>query len=112
MTIENLSRPTTALRLKDLQLGIELVIEALEQERGARDRIATRYGIQKSVITDCVHRIESYFGVNLFAGTARIAVTAAGRELAKRGPSVFDALEELEQGLRDAETNAHVSSSS
>lgn len=46
------------MRLTDLETTIELLVEANANVDGARDRIAARYAIQKSVITDRVKRTE------------------------------------------------------
>lgn len=91
-----------SLRLKDLQLVTELLAEAVEREARARERIANRYGIQKSVITDAVGRIERFFGVEMFCGPQRKTPTAAGRQVARWGPRLLSEIEYFAEMLRDA----------
>ena len=91
-----------SIRLKDLQLTAELLAEAVAQENGARDRIAERYGIRKSVITDRVRRMERFFSVDLFTGPQRKTPTAAGRLMAKHGPKLIGEVERFVGILRDA----------
>ena len=79
----------SSLRLKDLSLTAELLVAAVEQQDGARERIASKHGIRKSVITNRVARIEKFFGVALFTGPQRKTPTAAGRTMAKYGPSLI-----------------------
>jgi DNA-binding transcriptional LysR family regulator len=90
-----------SMRLKDLQLTSELLAEAVAQENGARERIAERYGIQKSVITNRVKRIEQFFGVNLFEGPQRKTPTSAGKWMAKYGPEIVTEIEQFAERLRD-----------
>jgi DNA-binding transcriptional LysR family regulator len=92
----------TSMRLKDLHLTAELLAEAVAQENGARDRIAERYGIRKSVITDRVRRMERFFSVDLFTGPQRKTPTAAGRLMAKHGPKLIGEVERFVGILRDA----------
>lgn len=91
------------LRLTDLRFVIELVIEAVEQEKGARDRIAERHGVRKSVITNRVDRIQAFLGLDLFTGPQRLTLTAAGCELAKRGPQFLIMMKDFVGMLHDAE---------
>lgn len=93
-------------RLKDLHLTIELLVDAVAEEQGARDRIAQRHRISKSVITDRVKRIETFFSVSLFGGPQRKMPTAAGRLLARRGPQFLKEMEAFSEMLRDAEEDA------
>lgn len=90
------------MRLKDLQLTVELLVEAAAQESGARERIAERHGIQKSVITDRVRRIEQFFGVPLFGGPQRKSPTAAGLKMARHGEQLIDEISHFARILRDA----------
>lgn len=90
------------MRLKDLQLTSELLAEAVAQENGARERIAEKHGIQKSVITDRVRRIEQFFGVNLFEGPQRKTPTGAGKWMADYGPKIVIEIEEFAERLREA----------
>lgn len=92
------------MRLKDLQLTTELLAEAVANERGARERVARRHGIQKSVITDRVARIEQFFGVALLGGPQRKTPTAAGQMMARYGPRLLDEIGHFAamlQGCRD-----------
>ncbi|MBD8653656.1 LysR family transcriptional regulator [Rhizobium sp. CFBP 13726] len=73
------------MRLTDLETTIELLVEANANVDGARDRIAARYAIQKSVITDRVKRTEEFFGAELFGGPQRKEPTRAGKFVARRG---------------------------
>jgi DNA-binding transcriptional LysR family regulator len=91
-----------SMRLKDLRLASELLAEAVAQENGARERVAERYGIQKSVITDRVRRIEKFFGVDLFKGTQRKTPTRAGEKMAKYGPMLISEIEDCAVMLRRA----------
>ena len=91
-----------SMRLKDLQLTAELLAEAVAQENGARERIAERYGIQKSVITDRVRRMERFFSVDLFTGPQRKTPTASGRLMAKYGPMLIGEIERFVGILRGA----------
>ena len=90
------------MRLKDLRLATELLVEAVGQENGARERVAKRYGIQKSVITNRVQRIEEFFGVDFFKGAQRRTPTKAGEKMAKFGPKLIDAFEHCAVMLRRA----------
>lgn len=91
-----------SMRLKDLQLTADLLSEAAKQENGARERVAEKYGITKSVITDRVGRIESFFGVALFTGPQRKTPTAAGQMMARYGPCLVEEIEAFSNMLRDA----------
>lgn len=91
-----------SMRLKDLQLTAELLLEAVQQENGARERVAERHGIRKSVITDRVSRMERFFGVDLFTGPQRKTPTEAGRLMAKYGPRLIEEIEHFAEILRDA----------
>lgn len=92
----------SSMRLKDLQLTAELLSEAVAQETGARERLAERHGIQKSVITDRVRRMERFFGVELFTGPQRKSPTEAGRLMAKYGPKLIEEIEHFAEILRAA----------
>jgi hypothetical protein len=91
-----------SMRLKDLRLASELLAEAVKQENGARERIAERYCIQKSVITDRVKRMEQFFNVKLFTGAQRKTPTEAGKVMAVRGPQLMGVIELFTTMLRDA----------
>ncbi len=92
-------------RLADMRFVIELLVEACAQEKGARERLATKYGIRKSVITDRVARIETFVGVPLFTGPQRRTPTGAGRALAHRGPQFLDMVTHFVGMLHDAEAD-------
>jgi DNA-binding transcriptional LysR family regulator len=94
---------TESMRLSDFRLATDLLIEAVDQEHGARDRIAERYGIRKSVISNQVERIELFFDVKLFTGPQRKTPTAAGRVLATHGPRLLKMVEDFGGMLRDAQ---------
>jgi hypothetical protein len=89
------------MRLTDLRLTVELLVDADERPDGARDRLAARKEIQKSVITDRVKRIENFFGVPLFGGPQRIELTKAGRFMARYGPRLISEIEDFSQMIRD-----------
>lgn len=97
-----MTKDMTDMRLKDLQLAAELLAEAVKLEDGARERVATRHGIQKSVITDRVGRIERLFGVTLFTGPQRKTPTAAGRLMARYGPTLLEEIGHFGAILQDA----------
>lgn len=90
------------MRLKDLQLTAELLSEAVKRENGARERVAERHGIRKSVITDRVRRMERFFGVDLFTGPQRKTPTEAGKLMAKYGPRLIEEIEHFAEILRSA----------
>lgn len=92
---------TSHMRLLDLRLTVELLVEATLTVDGARDRVAARHGIQKSVITDRVRRIENFFDVELFGGTQRKEPTKAGRFMARYGPRLISEIEDFSQMIRD-----------
>lgn len=77
------------MRLTDLQTTIELLVEAHANVDGARDRVAARHSIQKSVITDRVRRTEEFLGAELFGGPQRKEPTRAGKFVARRGPQLL-----------------------
>lgn len=89
------------MRLLDLRLTVEVLVEAASNVDGARDRVAARHGIQKSVITDRVGRIETFFGVALFGGSQRKDPTKAGRFMARYGPRLISEIEDFSQMIRD-----------
>lgn len=89
------------MRLLDLRLTVELLVEANANVDGARDRVAAHHGIQKSVITDRVGRIEKFFDVALFGGTQRKELTKAGRFMARYGPRLIAEIEDFSQMIRD-----------
>ncbi|MGM4990521.1 LysR family transcriptional regulator [Tardiphaga sp. 841_E9_N1_2] len=91
-----------SMRLKDLQLTAELLSEAVAHENGARERVAERHGIQKSVITDRVRRMERFFEVKLFTGPQRKTPTAAGRKMAQYGPKLMEEIGHFAAILREA----------
>jgi DNA-binding transcriptional LysR family regulator len=91
-----------SMRLIDLQMTSDLLAEAVAQENGARERIAEKYEIQKSVITDRVRRMERFFGVALFKGPQRKTPTRAGEQMAKYGPRLIEEIEHFAETLRDA----------
>lgn len=95
------SDKTASMRLKDLQLTAELLAEAVEQEDGARERIAKRHGIRKSVITGQIQRMEKSLGVALFTGPQRKTPTAAGRMMARHGPRLIEEIGHFGAMLRD-----------
>ncbi|WP_445491047.1 LysR family transcriptional regulator [Rhodopseudomonas sp. RCAM05734] len=97
-----------SMRLKDFQLTAELLSEAVAQEDGARERVAERHGIQKSVITDRVRRMERFFEVKLFTGPQRKTPTAAGRKMARYGPRLIDEIGHFADILRDAQKDDEV----
>lgn len=90
------------MRLKDLRLTTELLVEAVANERGARERIADRHGIQKSVITDRVGRIEQFFGIALFDGPQRKSPTNAGKMMARYGPRLLEEIGHFGAMLQEA----------
>ena len=94
--------PGSSFRLKDLRLTVELLVEAVGREDGARERVATRHGVQKSVLTDAVRRMEQFFRVSLFEGPQRKSPTSAGRKMAAYGPRVLDEFEIFSSMLLDA----------
>jgi len=94
--------PSAEMRLKDLQLTAELLVEAVANEHGARERIAERHGIHKSVITDRVGRMEQFFGVAFFTGPQRKSPTAAGKMMARYGPRLIEEIEHFGAMLREA----------
>ena len=102
MTSGETEADKASMRLKDLQLTSELLAEAVAQENGARERIAERYGLQKSVITDRVRRMERLFGVDLFKGPQRKTPTRAGEQMAKYGPRLIEEIGHFAEMLRDA----------
>jgi DNA-binding transcriptional LysR family regulator len=91
-----------SMRLKDLLLTSELLAEAVAQENGARERIAQKYEIQKSVITDRVRRMEQFFNVELFTGAQRKTPTEAGKVMAEYGPQLIGVIEHFAEMLREA----------
>lgn len=102
MKNEETKADKASMRLKDLLLTSELLAEAVKQENGARERIAERYDIQKSVITDRVRRMEQVFKVELFTGIQRKTPTEAGKVMAEYGPQLIGAIEHFAGMLRDA----------
>ncbi|HDZ72259.1 MAG TPA: LysR family transcriptional regulator [Aurantimonas coralicida] len=90
-------------RLSDFRFVTELLAEAQTREDGARDRIAKKHGIQKSVITGRVGRIEKFLGTTLFSGPQRKSPTAAGRELATRGPQFLRMVEDFVAMIGDVD---------
>jgi len=89
------------MRLLDLRLTVEVLVEAVANVDGARDRVAARHEIQKSVITDRVGRIETFFGVALFGGPQRKDPTKAGHYMARYGPLLISEIEYFSQMIRD-----------
>ena len=102
MKEKTIASSTESMRLIDLQLTTELLVEAVANEHGARERVAERHGIRKSVITDRVGRMEEFFGVALFTGPQRKSPTAAGRLMARYGPKLLDEIDHFAGILRDA----------
>lgn len=90
------------MRLKDLQLTAELLVEAVANEHGARERVAERHSIQKSVITDRIGRVEQFFGVALFDGPQRKSPTAAGKMMARYGPRLLEQIGHFGALLQEA----------
>lgn len=78
-----------SVRLTDLETTIELLVEAHANVDGARERVAIRNTIQKSVITDRVRRTEEFFAAALFGGPQRKTPTRAGKFVARRGPQLL-----------------------
>lgn len=93
---------TASIRLKDLRLAAELLAEAVEQEDGARGRVAKRHDIHKSVITDGIARIERFFEVVLFSGPQRKTPTAAGKLMARYGPRLIEEIGDFAKILQNA----------
>lgn len=93
---------TESMRLIDLQTTVELMVEAVAIEHGARERVAERHRIQKSVITNRVGRMEEFFGVALFTGPQRKTPTAAGKLMARYGPKLLEEIDHFAGMLRDA----------
>lgn len=90
------------MRLTDLRLTVELLVEADAEPDGARDRVAARKDVRKSVITDRVNRIENFFDVSLFGGPQRKELTKAGHFMARYGPKLISEIEDFSQLIRDA----------
>ncbi|UCI29454.1 LysR family transcriptional regulator [Mesorhizobium sp. B4-1-4] len=93
---------TESMRLIDLQTTAEVLAEAVANENGARERVAERRDIRKSVITDRVRRMEEFLGVGLFTGPQRKAPTAAGKMMARYGPKLIEEIDHFAGILRDA----------
>lgn len=89
------------MRLTDLETTIELLVEAHANVDGARDRVAARHSIQKSVITDRVKRTEEYFGADLFSGPQRKEPSRAGRFVALRGPQLLAEIQYFGELVRE-----------
>ncbi|MDW9921185.1 LysR family transcriptional regulator [Sinorhizobium meliloti] len=98
---DNSDAGSPTMRLTDLQLTVDLLVDASVNQDGARDRVAARNGIQKSVITDRVKRIENFFGVSLFGGPQRKEPTKAGHFMARYGPRLISEIEDFSQMIRD-----------
>ncbi|QDM24531.1 LysR family transcriptional regulator [Tardiphaga sp. vice154] len=96
------------MRLTDFELTAELLSEAVRQEDGARDRVADRYGIHKSVITDRVRRMEVFFKVRLFQGPQRKTPTAAGLKMARYGPQLLEEVKHFSYILKVAEKDDEI----
>lgn len=109
MASQSGEEPSRDMRLKDLQLTTELLIEAVANERGARERIADLHEIQKSVITDRVGRIEQFFGVALFGGPQRKRPTAAGVLMAEYGPRLLAEIDHFTAMLQEARDRSAIS---
>ncbi|WP_245443701.1 LysR family transcriptional regulator [Rhizobium phaseoli] len=82
-------------------MTVELLVDASANQDGARDRVAARNGIHKSVITDRVKRIEKFFGVSLFGGPQRKEPTKAGIVMARYGPRLISEIEYFSEMVRD-----------
>lgn len=89
------------MRLTDLQTTIELLIEANVNIDGARDRLAARHSIQKSVITDRVKRTEEFLGAQLFGGPQRKEPTKAGKFVGRYGHRLLDEIEFFAERVRE-----------
>lgn len=89
------------MRLTDLQTTIELLVEANVNIDGARDRVAARHSIQKSVITDRIKRTEEFFGARLFGGPQRKEPTKAGQFVGRRGQGLLDEIEFFAERVRE-----------
>lgn len=89
------------MNLIDLQVTVELLVEASQNEKGARDRICKKWNIHKSVVGDRVRRIEEFFDVKFMGGPQLKTPTASGRFMAKYGPRLMDEIANFAELVRE-----------
>ena len=80
------------MRFIDLEIVVDVVTETLltKAPRGARIEIAKRRGINRSIVTDAIRRIESEMGVSLFEPDS-VTLTPSGQAMAEHGPQFIEA---------------------
>jgi DNA-binding transcriptional LysR family regulator len=92
-----------ALRLVDLRTTVEVLTEAADREVGARRRVAERLGIEPSVVTDRVKRVEKSLEIELFEGKGRSKPSQVGRRMMKYGPRFISEYEDFVELIQRTE---------
>lgn len=88
------------MRILDLKTTVDVLEEAVERPNGARRRVAERLGVQPSVITDRVHRVEAELGGHLLETDG--GLTAEGVVVLEHGRRVMAEFEAMMSAVRGA----------
>jgi len=73
------------LRLIDLYTTVAVLRETIVRPSGARRRVAAGMGLEPSVVTDRVKRVEKLLAVKLFDPVSPLELTRAGQQMADQG---------------------------
>lgn len=79
------------MRMIDLRTTVDVLRAASETPSGARRRVAEWAGVQPSVVTDRVHRVEAEIGAELLRADG--CLTHAGRLMLEHGGRIVDGFE-------------------
>ncbi len=99
----------------DLQLALDVVLEAQRRPYGARHRAAIKRNVARSTVTAAIQRLELALGVSLFAASGdatpssgkATVLTASGLVFAELAPAVLRSFELLRRIVQDAAVDAH-----
>lgn len=95
-----LSLEACTMRMIDLRTTIDVLEEAVERPIGARRRVAERLGIQPSVVTDRIHRVETEIGGDPLEADGRL--TVIGVVVLEHGHRILGEFDAMMNAVKDA----------
>lgn len=92
------------LKLRDLQIVISLLNELKRERVGARERVATAFGLSEGTLSVIVKAFEETAGVSLFSDARKQRLSVCGIEAAKWGPALLEEFSAFIDVLRSLKT--------